>query len=156
MEKMTKELLGLASEYAVAAQLCRLGMYAQLTLGHHKRTDILVETETRMLRIQVKGKQSYQWPALAGPYRQDDFLVLVDFQKKGALPPDFYVLDVNDWKLAIKNEKKIKPITVDSLLRVTYPDGWKGLNLSVGQVIAYRDQWNKVASHLTGNTVINP
>jgi hypothetical protein len=37
-----REKIGLAGEYAVAAELCRRGFYAQLTLGHHKKTDLLV------------------------------------------------------------------------------------------------------------------
>lgn len=45
--KLSKELIGLAGEYAVASELCRLEVYAQLTLGSHKQTDILVETETQ-------------------------------------------------------------------------------------------------------------
>lgn len=41
--KLSKELLGLAGEYAVASELCKRGMYAQLTLGSHKHTDILIQ-----------------------------------------------------------------------------------------------------------------
>jgi hypothetical protein len=41
--KLSKESVGLAGEYAVASELCRRGHYAQLTLGSHKKTDILVE-----------------------------------------------------------------------------------------------------------------
>lgn len=66
--KLLKELLGLAGEYAVASELCKRGMYAQLTLGSHKHTDILIETETRMLRISVKTKQSHEWPSISGLY----------------------------------------------------------------------------------------
>jgi hypothetical protein len=34
----SKELVGLAGEYAVASELCRRGYYSQLTLGNHKKT----------------------------------------------------------------------------------------------------------------------
>jgi len=61
--KIPKDTLGLAAEFAVASELCRRNIYAQLTLGLRKRTDILVETERGMLRIQVKGKQGREWPA---------------------------------------------------------------------------------------------
>jgi hypothetical protein len=54
---IAKENLGLAAEFAVASELCRRNMYAQLTMGTHKRTDILIEGKSRMLSIQVKGKQ---------------------------------------------------------------------------------------------------
>ena len=36
----------MAGEYAVASELCRRGHYAQLTLGHHKKTDLLVEIKS--------------------------------------------------------------------------------------------------------------
>ena len=54
---LSKETLGLAAEFAVASELCRRGIYAQLTLGNRKRTDLLVDVEYgRMLRIQVKSE----------------------------------------------------------------------------------------------------
>lgn len=49
--KMDKDILGLSVEYAVASELCRRELYAQLTLGPRKRTDILLETDESMLRI---------------------------------------------------------------------------------------------------------
>ena len=57
--QLTKETIGLAAEYAVASELCRRGIYAQLTLGNHKRTDLLVVNEEsgKMLRVQVKAKR---------------------------------------------------------------------------------------------------
>jgi hypothetical protein len=47
-----KNVLSLAAEFAVASELCRRGIYVQLTLGNLKRTDLLVlDTENhRMLR----------------------------------------------------------------------------------------------------------
>ena len=42
MEKISKEFLGLAGEYAVASELCKRGLYAQLTLGHHKSTNLKI------------------------------------------------------------------------------------------------------------------
>ena len=44
--EIPKDKLSLAGEYAVASELCRRGIYAQLTLGTRKRTDLLVDTET--------------------------------------------------------------------------------------------------------------
>jgi hypothetical protein len=45
MATIEKEYLGLEAEFAVASELCRRDMYAQLTLGRRKRTDLLVETK---------------------------------------------------------------------------------------------------------------
>src|SRR5258708_14134637 len=93
---LSREFLGLAGEYAVASELCRHKVYAQLTLGHHKQTDILVETDNHMLRISVKAKQGKMWPSVDGLHRSDDFLILVDFARKPTtVRPDFYILNLS-------------------------------------------------------------
>lgn len=152
MEKLSKEFLGLAGEYAVGSELCKRGVYAQLTMGHHKRTDILVETERSMLRIQVKSKQGRVWPAIGGIRGEDEFLVLVDFEgKEVGERPDFYVLDVADWKALIKNEKhRFSGVAIDDRLHITYPDGWKGLNIDPSQVSECRETWEKLADQDSG------
>lgn len=148
--KLSKEFLGLAGEYAVASELCRQGVYAQITLGNHKRTDILVETEDRMLRILVKAKQGSEWPSITGLYRTDDFLVLVDFKGKAdADRPDFYILNLADWKqLVLEEHQRHSAVVVDNLNRVTYPDGWSGLNIKPEKVLAAREQWHKIIAHI--------
>src|SRR5258708_23004639 len=111
--KQSKELLGLAGEYAVASELCRRGVYGQLTLGNHKQTDILVETKDHMLRISVKAKQGNEWPSIVGLCRSDDFLVLVDLRGKSDMDrPDFYILDLDDWKQLILEEHQLNPTTI--------------------------------------------
>jgi hypothetical protein len=152
MEKLSKELLGLAGEYAVASELCKRGFYAQLTLGHHKRTDILIETDTRMLRLQVKARQGSEWPSVPDLHRPDDLLILVDFTRKEALArPDFYVLALTDWLQLVSREKKRRPdITVDSQNRLSYPDGWRGLNIKLDHVADYKEKWDKITA------IINP
>jgi len=105
--KISKDILGLAAEFAVASELCRRNIYAQLTLGQRKRTDILVETEKAMLRIQVKGKQGKEWPWIKGISGKDILLVFVDFEnKKENERPDFYILTAKDWERLLKIEKK--------------------------------------------------
>ena len=143
---LSKELLGLAAEYCVASELCKRGVYAQLTLGPHKRTDILVESERDMLRIQVKGKQGREWPAISGVRSKDDFLVLVDFEKKAEeVRPDFYVLGWEDWRnLVLEERDRVEGAKVDEELKISYPDGWKGLNISRGVVILHKEAWEKV------------
>ena len=148
--KLSKELLGLAGEYAVASELCRRGVYSQLTLGNHKQTDILVETKDHMLRISVKAKQGKEWPSIVGLSRRDDFLVLVDLREKSDMGrPDFYILDLADWKQLILEEHQRHPATtVDELNRITYPDGWTGLNIKPEKVGAALEKWDKIISHI--------
>lgn len=64
--KLAAEYLGLAGEHAVASEPCSRGIYAQLTLGKHKRAHLLAETETGMVRIQVKAKREREWPGCRG------------------------------------------------------------------------------------------
>jgi hypothetical protein len=102
MEEISKEHLSLAGEYAVASELCKRGIYAQLTLGTRKKTDLLVDTETVMLRIQVKAKQIDGWTC-RGVFGEDIILVLVDYENKQLdQRPDFYILTSNDWENFVK------------------------------------------------------
>ena len=145
MAQLSRELLGLAGEYAVASELCVRGLYAQLTLGPHKRTDILIESESALLRVQVKAKQGAEWPSVSGISTQDEMLVLVDFQGDRIQRPDFYILCVDDWRELVEAEEaRVPDATVDEKLRIQFPDGWRGLNLSPSHVDAYRDCWDKV------------
>ena len=151
MRELAKELLGLSGEFAVASELCRRGMYAQLTLGTHKRTDILVETDRKMLRIQVKAKQSNEWPAIKGIFEPNEFLVLVDFAGKAkSTRPDFYVLSLHDWKALVRDEKRKWPkdVKVDKRYRLKYSDGYEGFNLKPGLVTKHRERWEKILSRV--------
>ena len=143
---VTRDVLGLAAEYAVASELCRRGMYAQLTLGNYKRADILVDSATGMRRVQVKAKQEKEWPGVHGISKKADCLVLVDFQGKSLdESPDFYILGLRHWKRIIREEQsEIPELRVDQDLRVQYPDGWKGINLTVADVASAKSKWERV------------
>ena len=157
MAKLSSDLLSLAGEYAVASELCRRGLYSQLTLGNHKRTDILIETDLKMFRIQVKAKQGGQWPAVSGLSRKDDFLVLVDFAAKGVADrEDFYILDLNDWLQIIAEESKKPEARIDEENKVKYvrqKDGkeyvdWRGVNIIPSRVSHCKEEWLKILSRI--------
>lgn len=164
---MEKEYVGIAGEYAVATELCRQNMYAQLTFGTRKRTDILVDGKAGMIRIEVKAKQGPSWPNCKGIHGQNIALVFVDFKDKEDERPDFYVLTVQDWwnvvneackdKLALDDNAKDKiaiddenvPVWKNQLLKSGQP--YKGMGLSVGQVVAYKECWDKISSMIGGS-----
>lgn len=107
--KINKSILGITGEYFVAAELGKRNIYAQLTLGNQKRTDLLIFTEEneKLLKIEVKCKQGNEWPNCKGIYQRDSFLVFVDFKGLGEIQrPDFYILDEGDWKALIINKEK--------------------------------------------------
>lgn len=146
-----KDILGLAAEFAVASELCRRNIYAQLTLGLRKRTDLLVETETDLIRIQVKGKQGREWPSVKGLYGADIALVLVDFKNKKELErPDFYILTIKDWKNLLESELKstgkIKKgwVSIDENNTPIWADGYKGMVIKPEMVKDHKEQWNKI------------
>jgi hypothetical protein len=146
MKKLSAELLSLVGEYAVASELCRRGVYSQLTLGNHKRTDILVEKDNVLVSVQVKTKQTKEWPGVSG--HPHSILVLVDIAGKAQdQRPDFYILNFDDWKAVVTEAQvRLPRIHVDEHYHVTYPppDRWTGLNLKVENIAAFKDQWEKI------------
>jgi hypothetical protein len=150
---ISKDTLGLAAEFAVASELCRRNVYAQLTLGYRKRTDILVETDKGMLRIQVKGKQGKVWPGCKGIYGEDIVLVFVDFErKKENERPDFYILTIEDWKELLKKELILSgkvergEVTIDGRNMPTWKDGYQGMAIIPGAIKDHQDRWDKIAN----------
>jgi len=151
--RISKDILGLAAEFAVASELCRRNIYAQLTLGLRKRTDILVETERGMLRIQVKGKQGKEWPGCKGIYGKDIILVFVDFEKKKESErPYFYILMVKDWDKLLEKELKQtgkverSKVTIDEKNMPTWEDGYQGMGIIPKMLEEYKDKWDKIAN----------
>lgn len=154
-EMIPKEHLGLAAEYAVASELCRRGIYAQLTLGTRKRTDILAVLSERMLGVEVKGKQDKTWPLSKGICGEDKILVFVDYyEKKKYERPDFYILNAEDWLNLVHKQQgpniatgdvEIKdgvPIFCKNLNKYGKPT--KGISVSVSHVKDYWEKWDKI------------
>jgi hypothetical protein len=93
-----KELLSLAGEHRVASELCKLGVFASITPGKRKQTDLYAidDTTKRFVRIEVKASQSKsfltgisQRKATSG-YNPPEFWVLVSFARGGER---FFVLE---------------------------------------------------------------
>ncbi len=158
--EISKETLSLAGEYAVASELCKRGIYAQLTLGTRKRTDILVESDEAMLRIQVKAKQKSVWPLIKGVYGDDMVLIFVDFENKNLLErPDFYILNAIDWKDFVTKDGWVAEEVSegrfkldDKNIPISIPkegkDGWKGVNIQPDEVIKHKERWDKIKTFL--------
>ena len=159
MEEIPKEHLSLAGEYAVASELCKMGIYAQLTLGIRKKTDILVDTGTAMLRIQVKTKQVRNWTFCKGISGDNIVLVFVDYKNKTLEDrPDFYILTSKDWEVLVKTllsaglssgEVKLDeencPIYIK---RIEKKKGNKGMDVLPKQIAQHKERWDKIGSLL--------
>jgi len=159
---ISRDCIGLAAEFAVASELCRRDIYAQLTFGNKKRTDILVMTElNRFARIEVKAKQGSTWPNCKGIFGDDVFLILVDFaNRRETERPDFYILTSNDWLRVIKKEiQKIKeknpskrieidsenvPVFLDEVNKYGKP--YRGMGIKPNAVQEYKEAWDKIVN----------
>lgn len=153
--KIAKDILGLAAEFAVASELCKRNIYAQLTLGLRKRTDILVETERGMLRIQVKGKQGREWPGCQGICGENIVLVFVDFEdKEESTRPDFYVLTVADWKRLLERELRATgrvergEVTIDEDNIPTWKGRYRGMGVKPEMIKEDEERWEKIKTML--------
>lgn len=149
--KIPEDTLGLAAEFAVASELCKRSIYAQLTLGLRKRTDILVETEGGMLRIQVKGKQGREWPFCKGIHGGGIVLIFVDFKDKEENErPDFYILTVEDWKKLLEKELKLmgrlkrSKVTIDDKNIPTWKDKTQGMSIRAEMIKEHKERWDKI------------
>lgn len=151
--------LGLAGEYAVASELCRRGVYTQLTLGNYKRADLLViGKERNVCRIEVKAKKGPKWANIKGVSDEDAYIVFVDLRKPETERPDFYVLSSEDWRKAalkvVKQKQKNSPqmnVFVDEENCLTFPDQitksgkpYRGCSISIDNVGEYKDCWDKI------------
>ncbi|MFZ0707180.1 MAG: hypothetical protein WAM71_16395 [Candidatus Korobacteraceae bacterium] len=79
---MKKELLSLAGEHRVASELCKRGIFATITPGNRKQTDIYAinDDTDRFCRIEVKTTQS------------SAFLTGINQRNKAGKAPEFWVL----------------------------------------------------------------
>jgi len=144
--KIDKQTLGLAAEYALASELCRRDIYAQLTLGYHKRADILAETENSMLKIQVKAKQGREWPGVRGISGTNVILVLVDYKKKDQFErPDFYILNEKDWNdfLNKKLKENKNSLNLDDNGVPMWSDGYRGIGIKIEDIEKYKERWDE-------------
>jgi hypothetical protein len=159
LENRSKESVGLAGEYAVASELCRRGHYAQLTLGHHKKTDLLVEIKSEasgliFRRVSVKSKAGYAWPKVTGIWERGDVLIFVDFKgKQENKRPDFYVLDVEAWKKVVKlklKQPKNKGSKMDKTNTLYWESweendkGWRGCQVRAEELTNCKEEWKNV------------
>ena len=146
---LARSTLALAGEYAAAVELCRRGVYCQLTLGNHKKTDLIVDTGRKFHRVSVKAKQGEAWARVTGIWQPTDLLVFVDFAGKnlGELP-EFYVLNISAWKAVtttlMQKDKRARLNSENTLVWSASDgkkDGWKGSAVRKREIEKYKDRW---------------
>jgi len=150
---MKKENVNLAGEYAVASELFRRDILAQVTMGNRKKCDLLVchEGTDKHSIIEVKSKKEKEFLRIKG-VEGDNFLVFVDFQNKTENErPDFYILNAKDWRTYV--EKYIVPqghVTIKEPGHYPqYSDGWTGANIKASQLFEHKEKWEKITNKLS-------
>ena len=118
--------------------------------GNRKRTDILVEAGEELLRVQVKAKQSREWPGIKGIHGNGILLIFVDYQHKTLMDrPDFYVLNVEDWRTAVRTEI-IAPgfvergeVVLDDHFVPRWKNGFLGWSLQASNLAPFKEAWDR-------------
>ena len=157
MAQIDKQILGIAAEYAVAAELGRRNIYAQLTLGNQKKVDLLLfgNQYRNMLKVEVKGKNSKSWANLKGLIDKTTFFVFVDyFNKKEDELLDFYIVSLDDWNKLVDEiyGKGIKKgvLKLDEYGTPTWPEQpYTGAEFTPEQLAKHKNKWEKIINKLS-------
>lgn len=152
--EMNRDNLSMAGEYAVASEVCRHDFYAQITLGHLKRTDILVYNpeNQKEAKIEVKAKQERTWPHVKGISGDTTLLIFVDFKGKDEYErPDFYILTGKDWQdyldQNVRGADDLKELMNDTT--PVWNDGTVGQGVEVKEVLVHKERWEKLGALLS-------
>ena len=158
-KRIPTELLSLAGEHRVASELCKLGVFATITPGNRKQTDLYAinDTKKRFLRIEVKASQTSKFVTRIGQrknrstgYNPPDFWVLVLF-KQGS--ERFFVLKNDEIE---KLQQKVNKKWLEGFHR-RHPGkkfdprkGVDGLPLAVVEKAHCENRWDKIAAAVGG------
>lgn len=153
-QRISKPVLGLAGEYAVASEICRRGYHAQITFGRWKNTDILAVNlrNGKSVFVEVKSKQGREWPSVKGIKGYNRVQVFVDYKgKKHTERPDFYIVDEKFWKNHIDSirDTLAEVIEDDGRIIPIYPDGFKGVSLKPKDLESYKERWDILEEKLS-------
>jgi hypothetical protein len=156
---ISKDLLSLAGEHRVASELCKLGLFATITPGKRKQTDLYAINDDSKIyvRIEVKSSQTNRFVTgisqrkIKVDYNPPHFWVLVLFERG---TERFFVL--TNGEIESLQERKNKPFLArfrekngkDFDLRV----GVDNLSISDLNKIDHENRWDKIATEvqLTG------
>lgn len=167
---ISKSILGVTGEYYVAAELGKRNIFAQLTFGNQKKTDLLVFSENgkNIVKIEVKNKQGNQWPNVKGIEHGNSLIVFVDFQNlKETQRPDFYILNEENWRELIekkKNEYEIKypdrKVSIENNCLIfeneisKYGKPYKGLSVKPKDIEQFKENWKAIVDVLSSKNTI--
>lgn len=116
----------LSGEFFVSAELSRMGYNVALTMGNAKKVDLVVESDSKTVPIQVKAlakKQNVGWPInLKHEYDSKLIFVLVVLGAPGSLP-DYYIVNGKTVNERMKKYKARAILNISSVRE--FKDNWK-------------------------------
>lgn len=108
--KLEKTQTGIASEFYTTGELCRLGYNVTFTFGNTKSIDLLIQKDSMIYKVQVKGIQSSQslcWTVDKTKITEDIFFVLVNLHVDvPEAKPEFFTLTAAEVVYLFKDTKK--------------------------------------------------
>lgn len=124
-----KSNTGIAAEFMVAGELARRGYNVTLTFGNTKSIDLLIEKETKIISVQVKGiqrKKSICWNlSLKNLNNKDMIYVLVNINADTLEPAEFFILTEKEVKQSFKSTNSGRDyLDYNEAVRLGFKDKW--------------------------------
>ncbi len=159
---MSKQLLNMAAKHAVASELCRRQIRAELKfVGRGSKVTAPLFSGGEV-EFNVRAKMGRTWPSCKGVALPHQVLVLVDYQGCGDTDrPTFYILCADDWCIVLERRlDEIRRRSSDKRIRVTeqfvaeFPDepvrstgqAWQGVDIRPDLVEEYHERWNTIGA----------
>lgn len=143
----TKYSKSIAGEFFVAAQLQRLGIFASITYGNAKRADVVAFSSSgdKFVIIEVKSTSQQKWKVGSRvPLSSEQPWVFVHLPEKLEEAPSFFILT------QAEIHEILNPIEIEYQRRYKEKHGEEYGNrpgftaITVEQVRAHKDKWNKI------------
>lgn len=132
MEKLTKNHTGISAEFFVAAELSRRGYNVTFTLGNTKAIDLIIERDTQLVSIQVKGikrTKSICWNLKRAAIRASIIYVFVNLHADTLLSPQYFVLTSEEVAKHLKPTKSGRDyIDYNYLKKNGFENGWEKIH----------------------------
>lgn len=134
-----KQLLGMAGEYGVCAELSKRGFDANITMGNAKATDVVIFLEDKSFRrIEVKTTRSTRF--VTGFFQK--------YYDKDKIHPDFWILVQID----AENVSHYFILTHEEMGKVQMDrnemDKWEKIdgcdNVLLKDIEQFEDKWDKI------------
>lgn len=132
MQELTKNHTGISAEFFVAAELSRRGYNVTFTLGNTKAIDLIIERDTKLISIQVKGikrTKSICWNLKRTSVRAGIIYVFVNLHADTLLSPQYFILTSEEVTKHLKPTKSGRDyIDYNYMKKNDFENGWEKID----------------------------